>query len=241
MSRSYSYDLHIHSALSPCAEDDMTPNNIVNMAQLNGLDIIAVCDHNTSLNARAACEVGAEAGLIVIPGMELTTSEEIHVVCLFPTPEDAESFSAEVRATLPPIANKPDIFGRQLILDKNDEPAGEETAFLAGASGIGIYDVPPLVQTHGGAAMLAHIDRHANGVLAILGDIDPGMGFYLAEVSKNASAGDYKARFPYLHFMSDSDAHWLGAIAEPGDENKITGSFESAKDIVGALREIGKK
>ena len=85
----YYYDLHLHSCLSPCGDMDMTPNNIVNMAKLLGLDVIALTDHNTSLNCKAAMEVGQEVGLVVIPGMELTTSEDIHAVCLFPTLEQA--------------------------------------------------------------------------------------------------------------------------------------------------------
>ena len=76
-------DLHLHTALSPCGEERMTPNNIVNMALLAGLDLIAVTDHNTCGNCRAAIEAGARAGLAVVPGMELTTSEEAHGVCLF--------------------------------------------------------------------------------------------------------------------------------------------------------------
>ena len=83
------YDLHIHSCLSPCADMDMTPNNIVNMAKLLGLDVIALTDHNTSLNCEAITKVAEKKGLCVLPGMELTTSEEIHAVCLFDTLDKA--------------------------------------------------------------------------------------------------------------------------------------------------------
>ena len=86
------YDLHIHSCLSPCGDNDMTPNNIVNMSLLNGMDMIALTDHNSCKNCRAAVRAGEEAGVTVVPGMELTTSEEAHVVCLFPTVEQAEAF-----------------------------------------------------------------------------------------------------------------------------------------------------
>ncbi len=102
----YYYDLHLHSCLSPCGDMDMTPNNLVNMAKLLGLDVIALTDHNTSLNCEAAIKVGEEVGVLVIPGMELTTSEDIHAVCLFPTLEKALAFSQYVDENRIHIRNK---------------------------------------------------------------------------------------------------------------------------------------
>ncbi|MDR2932189.1 MAG: PHP domain-containing protein, partial [Oscillospiraceae bacterium] len=103
------YDFHLHSCLSPCGDNDMTPCNIVNMAKLLELDIIALTDHNTTGNCRAAMAAGAKIGLVVVPGMELCTAEEIHAVCLFPDIDSAERFDAMVRPGIPPIKNKPDI------------------------------------------------------------------------------------------------------------------------------------
>ena len=85
------YDLHMHSCLSPCGADDMTPNNLVNMAVLAGLQVIAVADHNTTRNVPAAIKVGAQVGVLVVPAMELTTKEDIHVLCLLPDEEKAEN------------------------------------------------------------------------------------------------------------------------------------------------------
>ena len=115
------YDLHIHSSLSPCGDNDMTPNNIVNMAKLNELDIIAITDHNSCKNCAAAIKVGNEVGVTVVPGMELTTSEDIHVVCLFPDLESAEAFDNYVCERLMKFPNEADIFGHQYIMDENDE------------------------------------------------------------------------------------------------------------------------
>ncbi|MBR2877233.1 MAG: PHP domain-containing protein, partial [Clostridia bacterium] len=95
------YDFHIHSGLSPCGDNEMTPNNIVNMAKLYDLDAIALTDHNSTLNCKAVMEAGEEIGLIVIPGMELCTSEEVHIVCLFPDLKSAVKFGDYVRSTLP--------------------------------------------------------------------------------------------------------------------------------------------
>ena len=123
----YYYDLHIHSALSPCGDEDMTPNNIVNMSLLNGLDIIALSDHNTCKNVRAVSEVARRAGILFIPAMELETAEEIHVLCLFPSVDAAELFEREiVSPALPDIANNESIFGRQQILDENDNETGTD-------------------------------------------------------------------------------------------------------------------
>lgn len=236
--RNYHYDLHLHSCLSPCADDDMTPNNMVNMALLNGLDIIAVTDHNTCGNCAAVMAAGEKNGLIVLPGMELTTSEEIHVVCLFPDIGPAEAFASQVYDGLPPIGNRPDIFGYQLLLDEADELRGAEDRLLLNASGFGIYDVPAAVETLGGVAVLAHIDRHSNGVLGILGDIDPGMGYPLAELSPLARPDDYRDRFPFLQYTHDSDAHHLWDIAEAGDENLLHGEFHTPSDVIDALRSL---
>ena len=113
------YDFHIHSGLSPCGDNEMTPNNIVNIAKLYDLDVIALTDHNSALNCEAVMEAGKEIGLLVIPGMELCTSEEVHIVCLFPDLKSAVKFSDYIHSTLPPIRNKPTVFGEQLVFDKN--------------------------------------------------------------------------------------------------------------------------
>ena len=96
------YDLHLHSCLSPCGDNDMTPYNLVHMAALQGMQMIALTDHNSCLNCPAAMEVGMQTGLLVIPGMELCTAEEAHVVCLFPALEPAMFFSEFIKTHIPP-------------------------------------------------------------------------------------------------------------------------------------------
>ncbi|MBQ4081746.1 MAG: PHP domain-containing protein [Clostridia bacterium] len=232
------YDFHMHSCLSPCSSDDMTPNDLVGMAMLGGLNAIALTDHNSCRNVPAAAIAAERAGLIFVPGMELETSEAIHVVCLFREVAQAMAFSDEVYAALPPIKNRPEIYGNQLILNELDEEIGREEYLLVNSTAIGLYDVPPLCKQYGGIAILAHIDRHSNGVLGILGDITPDMGYHLAEVSQNASAADYAARFPFLHFISDSDSHDLLSIAEPSERNFLQGNFHSAADVVDSLEKL---
>lgn len=147
------YDLHIHSCLSPCGDNDMTPNNIVNMSLLNGMDMIALTDHNSCKNCRAAVRAGEEAGVTVVPGMELTTSEEAHVVCLFPTVEQAEAFGDYVESRSPEIRNRPEIFGDQLIMDWQDEVVGRVSRLLINASSISVGELPGLMAEFGGGGV----------------------------------------------------------------------------------------
>ena len=134
----YYYDLHLHSCLSPCGDMDMTPNNLVNMAKLLELDVIALTDHNTVRNCAAAMAVGREIGLLVIPGMELTTSEDIHAVCLFPTLEQALAWDAYVDGHRIKVRNRAEIYGRQVIMNENDEEIGEIESLLIPATEISI-------------------------------------------------------------------------------------------------------
>lgn len=211
------YDLHLHSCLSPCGDNDMTPNNIVNMSLLNGMEMIALTDHNTCGNCRAAVEAGRRNGLCVVPGMELCTSEEIHVVCLFPTVEAAEAFSAYVESCSVKIPNRPEIFGRQLLLNAEDEEIGEIGHMLLNASGISISNVVETVGRYGGAAFPAHIDRDSYSVLSVLGEIPADAGFHAAEVSMAGDPVSLQSRHPILKDMSmlrDSDAHYLENMPE---------------------------
>lgn len=212
------YDLHIHSCLSPCADDEMTPANIANMAALKGLDVIAVTDHNSCRNAAAAVRAGGQAGVLVLPGMELCTAEDIHCVCVFATVEGAEAFGGFIRSRMPDIKNRPDIFGRQLVMDENDNLIGEENLYLLASAAVGFDEVRKAVLSYNGAAMPAHIDRKANGALGVLGALPPEAGFESAEVSSLcADPASFLAEHcpgQKLRLFCDSDAHTLGAIAE---------------------------
>ena len=136
----YYYDLHIHSALSPCADNDMTPNNIAGMAALKGLQILALTDHNSAKNCPAFFEACKRQGIIPIAGMELSTAEDIHIVCLFRELDDAMRFDAEIEKHLMPIKNRPEIFGDQQILDGEDEQIGEFETLLISATDLPIAD-----------------------------------------------------------------------------------------------------
>lgn len=206
------YDLHVHSCLSPCGDEDMTPYNLVNMAVLNGMQAIALTDHNSCLNCASAVQAGQEAGLLVIPGMELCTSEEAHVVCLLPDVKSAEAFGEYVRAHIPPVKNRPEIFGEQLIMDSRDCPAGTFDTLLVTASDISVCDVDELVKEYGGICFPAHIDRSSYSVLSTLGDFPEELGFFCAEITAQGDVEALKGKYPILSDMPlllDSDAHYL--------------------------------
>lgn len=209
------FDLHMHSSLSPCGGEDNTPANLAGMCALAGLDVVALTDHNTCGNCRSFCEAAARHGLLALAGMELTTAEEVHLVCLFPDLDRAEAFSQLVRSTLPPVPNRPAIFGDQPLMDSRDGVVGEETAFLSGASSIGVYEAADLVASYGGFAYPAHIDRPSFSLLSNLGTWDPELGFTLAELSLNgpeefADRPDLKG----VRFIRDCDAHDLSQIPD---------------------------
>lgn len=216
----YYYDLHLHSCLSPCGDMDMTPNNIVNMAKLLGFDVIALTDHNSSLNCEAAMKIGEEAGVLVIPGMELTTSEDIHAVCLFPTLEKALDWNRYVDDNRVKIRNRAEIYGRQVIMNENDEETGEVEHLLIPATNISIMNVRSLVKQFGGVCMPAHIDRDSLSILSVLGEIDESCGFTAAELADKSRADELKQAHPILNNMkivTDSDAHYLENMRDPSE------------------------
>lgn len=219
------YDFHIHSCLSPCGDNDMTPQNIVNMAKIWGYDAIALTDHNTAKNCPATAKVAEENGITFIPGMELCTSEEVHVVCLFYTLEDALNFSEYVKSSLPPIKNKPSVFGEQSICDENDNIIGHEETLLVTASSISTQKVVETVGKYNGICYPAHIDRSSFSILSNLGMIDESFGFNSAEIFDISKEQELKERHTYLNslkILSDSDAHYLENFRSPKRTIEVT-------------------
>lgn len=216
MSRYY-YDLHVHSCLSPCGDDDMTPANIAGMAAINGLQIVALTDHNSTANCPAFYAQAKKQGIISVAGMELTTAEDVHMVCLFPTLDAAMAFGAVVDARRVRIRNKVEIFGHQLVLDENDQILREEEDLLINATTISIEEAVTLVQPHGGICYPAHIDRSSNGMVAVLGAFPKTPAFTAYELNDPTSVPIYTSMFPHIKPMArviDSDAHNLWTLSE---------------------------
>ena len=239
-------DLHIHTALSPCGTEDMTPPAIVAAAALKGLALIAICDHNTAGNAAATQEAAALQGSdkslgapVVLAGIEITTAEEAHVLGLFPDAAAAEAAAEEVLATLPPLTTADHGFGEQLLLDSAGGVLGKESRMLAAASTFGLSDAVGLIHRHGGLAIAAHVDRPSFSVLSQLGVFPADAGFDAVELGANlmglARATDFDAiGLPVVH---SSDSHSLGEIGEVRTEIEMRdATFE---ELSLALRSAG--
>lgn len=247
MSR-YLCDLHIHSCLSPCGDDDMTPGNIVGMALLNGLQIVALTDHNSVKNCPAFFKIAKAHGIIPVAGVELTTAEDVHAVCLFRTLEDAMSFGAFIEEKRIRFKNDPTIFGKQQIMDENDEICGEEPDLLINAVNISLDEAHEEVTARGGVCYPAHIDRSANGMIAMLGDFPPEPRFTAFELNDVASLDDSLAKFPIitergLVHVASSDAHYLTDISEDGFAIEIEDEPYSSQKVRDGLIDflLGKR
>ncbi len=209
-------DLHIHTALSPCADRGMTPSRIVEEARRQGLAMIAICDHNSAGNAAAVCQAAGRAAggaLTVIAGIEITTVEEVHVLGLFPSGAAACRVSERVRATLPEEPRRPGgappFWSEQTLFDAQDRKTGVERRMLGLACGFELNAAVALIRQHGGLAVAAHIDRRSFSVLGQLGFFPEGVSFDAAEISAAGVArglgGEYRRLGVPL--VSSSDGH----------------------------------
>lgn len=233
-------DLHIHTALSPCGDMDMTPNNIVGMSYLKGLDFIAITDHNTIGNVRACMKVAENSNVIVIPGMELETMEEAHFVCLFENIEMAEEFYSFSSQFFSGIKNREDIFGVQAYMDENDEIIKTEEQMLVSALSCSIYDVVPKIREIGGIIIPAHVDKSSYSIISNLGMIPEDLNFKTVEISKRTDREHVLMKFPYLaekRIITSSDSHYLGDIYE--EEGKINIKEKSVKALFEYLKGEG--
>ena len=203
-------DLHLHTCLSPCGELAMSPRAVVARAREAGLDLIAVTDHNTTENAAAVIRAADGAGPAVLPGIELTTAEEVHLLGLFETGADLGPFQDEVYRNLPDLPSKMKFVDDQVLVDADDYVAGFCPRCLFGATLFSIQKAVDLIHGHGGLAIACHIDRDSFSVISQLGFIPAGLGLEAVEVSPRMSVVEARAAFGPLDglpFVRFSDAH----------------------------------
>jgi predicted metal-dependent phosphoesterase TrpH len=201
----------MHSCLSPCADDDMTPANICGMAYIKGLQAIAVTDHNTGRNLPYVKEAADHYGLIFMPGMEITTKEEVHLLGYFKDVETAVEVGEIFSSHLPPMKNKPDFFGNQLVMNTDDEVVAVEDRLLIGATDLDLEECTKIIREHGGAAVPAHINR-GHGLLTNLGLFPAEPEFPVVEVRNELDVND--KLIGNRRRLQSSDAHHLGDILE---------------------------
>ena len=218
----------------------MTPAAVAGMCRLSGLDVAALTDHNTCGNCPAFCQAAQAYGLLAIPGMELCTREEVHVVCLFPDLARAMAFQEEVYRRMENRSNDPAIFGRQLLMDVDDCVVGEEARLLSGATDIGVYEAAGLAEAFGGVAYPAHIDRDSFSLLSNLGLWDPAMGFPLAELSRRCPPGFVRTRRDLrgVGTIIGTDAHYLHQIVQAEQTMEVPARSSAA--VLAWLRRGGR-
>ena len=209
-------DLHIHTCLSPCATLDMTPRKIVEQAQKRHLEIIAITDHNSAENAGSVMAAAQDTGLCVIPGIEVTTSEEAHIVGLFENPSDALSMQTLVYDHLQPGENDDDLFGMQVIANAFDEVEGMNRRLLIGATNLGLNEVIDAIHKLNGLAVAAHIDRQAFSIISQLGFIPEGLDLDAVEISRRMTLTQARTLFKMKHH--DKIQRTLGMIHHQKDE-----------------------
>jgi len=229
-------DLHIHTVLSACAEVEMIPPLIVRRARELGLGVIAITDHNTAENVQAVGEAAAGSGVSVLAGMEVQTREEIHVICLFDTAEQALAWQEVVYAHLPPLKNRAEVFGAQFVVDRLGDFVRENERLLLTSTALGIEQVVEGVRALGGLPIAAHADRPSYSILANLGFIPPGLALAAVELSGRISPEEALQRHPSLAgwpLLISGDAHRL---SEMRAATLITWAEPSVRELERALR-----
>ncbi len=205
-------DLHVHTVLSPCAEVEMIPPLIVQRARQLGLEVIAITDHNAAHNVEAVLEAAANTGLTVLPGMEVQSREEVHLVCLFDVLEQVLAWQDRVFAALPDQENDEDFFGAQFVVDATGDYRHTERRLLSTSTGLTVEQVVADVQALGGIVLPAHVDRPSFSLIGNLGFVPPGLPIAGVELSRCANMTEVARRFPQLasygKFVS-GDAHRL--------------------------------
>jgi 3',5'-nucleoside bisphosphate phosphatase len=209
MIRAFRCDLHMHTCLSPCAGLDMYPSALVKRAAAEKLDVIAICDHNASENVRHVIQAARGRELIVLPGMEITSREEVHLLALFDKIDGLQALQEIVYSHLPGM-NDESRFGCQAIVNELDEVEGFNERLLIGATELPLADWVRSIHDLGGLTVASHIDRESFSVISQLGFVDPEIPFDALEISGRTGLVGARKRYPELAgypFLTSSDAH----------------------------------
>ncbi len=216
MIRAFRCDLHMHTCLSPCAGLDMYPSALVGRAVAEKLDVIAICDHNASENVPHVIRAARGHALVVLPGMEITSREEVHLLALFDRMDFLQRLQDIVYSHLPGI-NDESRFGCQAIVNELDEVEGFNNRLLIGATEVALADLVRHVHDLGGIAIASHIDRESFSVISQLGFVDPEIPFDALEISGRTGLARARRKYPELAnypFLASSDAHRIEEIGK---------------------------
>lgn len=212
MRKDFRADLHVHTVLSPCAEIEMLPPLIVQEALDHGIQVIAITDHNATANIAAVQQAALGTDLWVLPGMEIQTREEVHVLCLFDTLEQAAELQKTVDSHLPPLTNDPEHFGMQLIVDAQGELISVEERLLLASVDLSFTEAYQRVKDLQGLFIPAHINRKVNGLIENLGFVPTDVSIEALEISRHIKPADAPVTFPQIKgypLLQNGDVHRL--------------------------------
>ena len=210
------YDLHLHTCLSPCADREMTPATVAGLARLAGAGVIAITDHNSALNLPAAAAACRAYGLRLLPGLEVTTAEEVHLLCYFKTVETALAFGEKLWAALPAVPCDRAIWGEQWVMDADDCILRRVDRLLPAACRWTLAEAKAGCEALGGVAVPAHADAASCSVFSMLGFLDAGTGFRAVELQHPERRAEYERKGllpPGLEVLASSDAHCMRLVA----------------------------
>ncbi|MBC8387612.1 MAG: PHP domain-containing protein [Actinobacteria bacterium] len=220
MLREFKADLHIHTALSPCADEEMFPKRIIEQAKMNNLDIVGICDHNSAENVVAIQKIGQREDIAVIGGIEATSQEEVHILTLFDNVKELFEFQDIIYEKLSGL-NDEKVFGRQLIINEDNEVVGSNSRLLIGATSLSLQEIVQAICSLGGITIASHIDRESFSIISQLGFVPEGLLLDALELSPNykqqTTCGTDRQVNPELYgfsLVTFSDAHFLKDIGK---------------------------
>lgn len=224
----YNVDLHIHSALSPCGNNDMVPSKIIDKLKVLDIEIFSITDHNSCANVGAFKKKADEKELTFIPGMEIQTQEEIHLLAYFGSVKEIEEFYTDIiePGFIIGMKNDPDKFGNQFLVNKSDAIIGEEERILSLPLTITLEEAVEGIRGHGGVAVPAHLDRGFS-IISQLGFLPPDLDVDIVEIADTAKIDAFKNQyFPDkdIRVISSSDTHHLHMFQPPKMKFKIPDS-----------------
>lgn len=207
-------DLHIHSVLSPCADRDMLPHCIILEAWEKNIDLIAVTDHNACDNVEVTVALGERFGIWVIPGLEVETREEVHLLSFFPSLSQLYDFNREIEKFLPFIPVQEKIWGEEWVIGEEGEIKEKKQNLLVHPLDLSVEQVVDKVRARGGIVVPAHVDRRSYSIISQLGFIPPYLEIKVVELSSNFSPeiAVNKLGLRGFRFLRFSDAHSLSQI-----------------------------
>lgn len=216
--KEWALDLHIHSTLSPCGGSEMTPPLVLERARELGIDALAITDHNSAENVGAFLAKGEEMGIKVIPGMELQTCEDVHLLCLFDTLEQVLEFQAFVYDLLPPMKNRTESYGEQVLVDKDGRKSGEKNELLLAGADLSVEQAVLRVHSLNGLCIASHINRQAFSIWGHLGCIPPELGLDGVELTSHLLKETGQLQYlkkAGINYLISSDAHYLADLTFP--------------------------